>query len=88
MFKTCDHIDFKYKQEIYKGTTLQWYVIIYIQSKVHMIMIINHCVKSKKICTGMVCDCIDLRYTKFEYKCRILIIISVLYSEHYHISKP
>ena len=28
MFKACDHIEFKYKQEFYKGTTIQWWVFI------------------------------------------------------------
>ena len=28
MSKACGHIEFKYKQEIYKGTTLQWHVIV------------------------------------------------------------
>ena len=27
MFKACDCIEFKYKQEIYKGKTLQWHVV-------------------------------------------------------------
>ena len=62
MFKVHDHIEFKYKQEFYKGTTLQWCVIIQILKQVTHNHDNHHCVlKTLKVFTGMVPDHIDLR---------------------------